>query len=61
MLKEFPGSKKELDARLKQGQSFEKMGDRKSARIIFQKLVNDSPHTAQARIAAGRLKALPQE
>jgi tol-pal system protein YbgF len=61
VLKEFPGSKKELDALLKQGQSFEKMGDRKSARIIFQKLVNDFPHTAQARLAVGRLKALPQE
>lgn len=59
VLKEHPGSNKELSALLKQGQSFEKMGDVRSARYIFQKLVSDHPHTAQARLAAGRLKALP--
>lgn len=59
VIKEYPGSSKELSALLKQGQSFEKMGDPRSARIIFQKLVSDHPHTAQARLAAGRLKALP--
>ena len=59
VIKEHPGSSKELSALLKQGESFEKMGDSRSARIIFQKLVSDHPHTAQARLAAGRLKALP--
>lgn len=56
VIKEFPGSKKELSALLKQGQAFEKMGDGRSARIIFQKIVTDYPHTAQARAAAGKLK-----
>jgi len=59
VIKEFPGSNKELSALLKQGQAFEKMGDTRSARIIFQKIIADYPHTAQARIASGRLKALP--
>jgi tol-pal system protein YbgF len=61
VIKEFPGSKKELSAFLKQGQAFEKMGDAKSARIIYQKLVNDHPHTAQGRLAAGRLKSLASQ
>ena len=59
VIKEFPGSKKELSALLRQGQAFEKMGDPQSARIIFSKLVKDHPHTAQARVAAARLKTLP--
>lgn len=59
VIKEFSGSKKELSALLRQGQAFEKMGDPQSARIIFRKLVKDHPHTAQARLAAARLKALP--
>ncbi|MFH1112611.1 MAG: tol-pal system protein YbgF [Pseudomonadota bacterium] len=61
VIKEHPGSKKELSALLKQGEAFEKMGDSRSARIIFQKLVSDHPHTAQARIASGKLKSLPQD
>jgi tol-pal system protein YbgF len=60
VIKEFPGSKKELNALLKQGEAFEKMGDSRSAGIIFRKLVKDYPHTAQARLAGGRLKSLPQ-
>lgn len=61
VLKEYPGSKKELSALLKQGQAFDKMGDPRSARIIFEKLVKEHPHTAQARIAARKLKALPKD
>ncbi len=61
VIKEFPGSKKELSALLKQGQAFEKMNDPRSARIIFQRILSDYPHTAQARIAGGKLKALPAE
>lgn len=60
VIKDFPGSKKELSALLKQGQAFEKMGDPKSARIIYQQLVSQNPHTAQGRLAAGRLKSLPR-
>jgi tol-pal system protein YbgF len=61
VIKDFPGSKKELSALLRQGQAFEKMGDSRSARIIFQKLVSNYPHTAQGRIAGGKLKSLPAE
>jgi tol-pal system protein YbgF len=61
VIKEFPGSRKEINALLKQGLAFEKMGDRRSAKIIFQKLVQEKPHTAQARVAAGRLKSLPTD
>jgi tol-pal system protein YbgF len=61
VIKEYQGSKKELSALLKQGQAFAKMGDAKSARIIFQQLINENPHTAQARIAKAKLKALSQQ
>jgi len=61
VIKEFPGSKKEVSALLKQGQCFEKMKDQRSARIIFEKLVAEYPHTAQARIAAAALKSRLQE
>jgi tol-pal system protein YbgF len=61
VIKEHPGSKKELSALLKQGEAFAKMGDPRSARIIFRKLVTDHPHTAQARVAAAKLKSLPQD
>lgn len=61
VIKEYQGSKKELSALLKQGQAFAKMGDAKSAGIIFQQLINENPHTAQARIAKAKLKALSQQ
>jgi tol-pal system protein YbgF len=61
VIKEFPGSRKELNALLKQGLAFEKMGDRPSAKIIFRKLVQEKPHTPQARIASTRLKSLPPD
>jgi len=61
VIKEFPGSKKELSSLLRQGQAFEKMGDSRSAKIIFQRIMDDYPHTAQARVAAGRIKALPTQ
>lgn len=61
VIKEFPGSKKELNALLKQGEAFERMGDAKSARIIYRRLTGDYPHSAQARIAGGKLKQLPRE
>jgi len=58
VLKEYPGSKKELSALLKQGEAFEKMNDTQSARIIFEKLTKDHPHSTQARVANTKLKAL---
>jgi len=61
VLKEFPGSKKELNSLLKQGESFEKMGETRSARVIYEKIVSDYPHTAQGRLAGGKLKSLPRE
>ena len=61
VLKEFPGSKNVINSLLKQGESFEKMGETRSARVIFEKIVSDYPHTAQGRLASGKLKSLPLE
>lgn len=61
VIKEFPGSRKELSALLKQGLAFEKMGDPRSAKIIYQKLMKEKPHTPQARMAANKMKSLPAD
>jgi TolA-binding protein len=61
VIKDYPGSKKELNALLKQGEAFERMGDQKSAGIIFQKLVSEHPHTSQGRIAAAKLRGMKQQ
>jgi len=61
VLKEYPGSRKELNALFKQGLAFEKMGDPRSAKIIFHKIVSEHPHTAQARLASGKMKSLPAD
>jgi tol-pal system protein YbgF len=58
VIKEYPASNKKVGALLKQGQAFEKMGDGRSAGIIYEKLIKENPHTAQARIARSRLKPL---
>ncbi len=58
VLKDFPGSKKELSALFQQGQAFEKMGDPKSAKYVYQQLVSQNPHSQQASMAHGRLKSL---
>jgi tol-pal system protein YbgF len=59
-IKEFPGARKTPNAYLRQGQAFEKMGDKKSARVIFEQLVEKYPHTPQARLARKRIKALKE-
>lgn len=60
-IKEHPGFKKEPNALLKQGKAFEKMGDEKSARVIYEKLVEKYPHTPQARLARKRIEAIKPE
>ncbi len=57
-IKDHPGSKKEPNALLKQGKAFEKMGDNKSSRVIYEKLVDKYPHTPQARLARKSIKAI---
>lgn len=45
-------------ALLRQAQAFIEIGDKTDARLILQKLLNDHPHSEQARDARERLQAL---
>ncbi len=46
---------------LKQGQSFQKLGDLSSAKLLFKKLIDEFPETHQARIARQKLQSIPSQ
>jgi len=58
VIKNFPGKEKVPASMLKQGMAFKELGDLKSARYVFKKLIEDSPQTGEARIAREKLKEL---
>jgi TolA-binding protein len=45
-------------ALLKQGMSFQKLGDDGSAKIVYQQIVKKYPQTQQAKVARARLSEL---
>jgi len=51
----YPGSNKLPYALLKQGLAFLQLGDKTSARAIFQTIIKDYPNTNQASIARAKL------
>jgi len=55
LVKNFPEGNKLPYALLKQGLSFLKLGDKASAKLLFQQVIKDYPNTSQARIARARL------
>jgi tol-pal system protein YbgF len=58
VIKNFPGKEKVPAAMLKQGMAFKELGDLKSARYVFKKVIEDSPQTDEARLAREKLKEL---
>lgn len=56
--KKFPNSHKVPYALLKQGISFQNMGDKVSAKLLLQQVIRDYPNTSQARIARSKLQEL---
>ena len=58
VIKGFPTSEKVPHALLKQGMSFQKLGDDKSAKIVYQQIVKKHPQTQQAKVARARLAEL---
>ena len=58
VIKNFPGKEKVPAAMLKQAMAFKELGDQKSARYVYKKLIEDSPQTEEARIAKDKLKEL---
>ena len=58
VIKKFPGKEKVPAAMLKQGMAFKELGDVKSARYLYKKLLEDFPASDEARVAKEKLKAL---
>lgn len=56
--KKFPSSNKVPYALLKQGISFQKLGDKVSAKLLLQQVIKDYPNTSQARIARSKLQEI---
>ena len=58
VIAEFSGSSKAPAAMLKQGLAFRKLQDLETAKIIFQKLLNDYPKSEQVDMARKQLEIL---
>ena len=58
VIKNYPDKEKVPAAMLKQAMAFKELGDAKSARYVYKKLIEDSPQTDEARIAKEKLKEL---
>lgn len=58
VIKKFPGKEKAPAAMLKQGMAFKGLGDDKSARYIYKKLIESYPKSEEAVKAKKLLKAL---
>ncbi|MRR16392.1 MAG: tol-pal system protein YbgF [Deltaproteobacteria bacterium] len=56
--KKFPSSNKVPYALLKQGISFQNLGDKVSAKLLLQQVTKDYPNTSQARIARSKLQEI---
>ena len=54
----FPTGDKVPDALLKQGMSFQKLGDKASAKIVYQQIIKKYPQTNQAKTARAKLSEL---
>ncbi len=58
VIKGFPTGDKVQDALLKQGLSFQKLGDKASAKIVYQQIITKYPQTNQAKAARAKLSEL---
>lgn len=58
VIEKYPNSEKTSGALLKQGISFQKLGDNNSAKAVFNKLLKHYPNSPQAAIAKDYLKKM---
>lgn len=58
VIKKFPGKEKVPAAVLKQGMAFKELGDVKSAKYLYKKVVEEYPASSEAKIAREKLKSL---
>jgi tol-pal system protein YbgF len=54
----YPKGNQLVPALFKTGRSYEELGEKKKAKIIFQRIVNEFPKSMEAKIAQDRLKGL---
>jgi tol-pal system protein YbgF len=58
VIKNFPGKEKVPAAMLKQGMAFKELGDVKSARYLYKKLIEEFPAANETKTAKEKLKEL---
>jgi tol-pal system protein YbgF len=58
VIKKYPGKEKVPAAMLKQAMSFKELGDDKSARYIYKKLIEEHPRSEEAKRAKDKLKGM---
>ncbi len=58
VIKEYPGGDKVPAAILKEGFSFERLGSKKEARLLLERLMEKYPESPEAKMAAERLKTM---
>jgi tol-pal system protein YbgF len=58
LIKNYPGKEKVAAALLKQGMAFSELGDAKSARYVYKKLIADYPLSDEAKKGEEKLKGL---
>jgi len=58
VVKDYPNGDKVPYALLKQGMSFQKLGDKASAKIVYNQVIKKYPQTNQARVAKAKLTEL---
>ena len=54
----YPKGDQLVPALFKMGRSYEELGEKKKAKVIFQRIVNEFPKSMEAKIAQDRLKGL---
>jgi len=58
VIKEYPGGDKVPAAILKEGFSFDRLGSKKEARLLLERLIQKYPQSKEAKMAQKRLKEL---
>ena len=58
VIKNFPGKEKVPAALLKQGMAFKELGDLKSSKYLYKKVIEEFPSSEEAKLAREKLKGL---
>lgn len=61
LLKGYPASRKTAGALLKQGMAFAELDDRKTAKVIFQKLIDKHPDSKEAQVARKKIAEMDKK